>query len=81
MTDRATTAADADADNATAWTPAGAGTYDDELLNAHYIAGDGRANENIGLTAVHSIFHSEHNRLVDQTKDTVLGIERPALPQ
>jgi Ca2+-binding RTX toxin-like protein len=43
-------------------------TYDDELLNAHYIAGDGRANENIGLTAVHSIFHSEHNRLVDQAK-------------
>ena len=45
-------------------------TYDDELLDAHYIAGDGRANENIGLTAVHSIFHSEHNRLVDQTKST-----------
>ncbi len=47
-------------------------TYDDELLNAHYIAGDGRANENIGLTAVHSIFHSEHNRLVDQTKLTLI---------
>src|SRR5215831_9992749 len=47
--------------------------YDDELLNAHYIAGDGRANENIGLTAVHSIFHSEHNRLVDQTKAVVLA--------
>src|SRR5262249_34761822 len=31
--------------------------YDNELLDAHYIAGDGRANENIGLTAVHSIFH------------------------
>ncbi|BEL11681.1 hypothetical protein Q0Z83_098720 [Actinoplanes sichuanensis] len=41
-----------------------AGTYDDEMLAAHYIAGDGRANENIGLTAVHQIFHSEHNRLV-----------------
>ncbi|WP_433791873.1 peroxidase family protein [Actinoplanes sp. CA-252034] len=40
------------------------GTYDDEMLAAHYIAGDGRANENIGLTAVHQIFHSEHNRLV-----------------
>jgi Ca2+-binding RTX toxin-like protein len=39
-------------------------TYDDELLNAHFIAGDGRVNENIGLTAVHHIFHSEHNRLV-----------------
>ena len=29
-------------------------------------------NENIGLTAVHAIFHSEHNRLVDQTKDVLL---------
>ena len=47
-------------------------TYDNELLDAHYIAGDGRANENIGLTAVHSIFHSEHNRLVDQTKVTLI---------
>ena len=47
-------------------------TYDDELLDAHYIAGDGRVNENIGLTAVHSIFHSEHNRLVDQTMGTVV---------
>ena len=37
--------------------------YDNELLDAHFIAGDGRANENIGLTAVHHIFHSEHNRL------------------
>ena len=41
-----------------------AGTYDDEMLNAHYIAGDGRVNENIGLTAVHQVFHGEHNRLV-----------------
>ena len=29
-------------------------------------------NENIGLTAVHSIFHSEHNRLVDQTMQVAL---------
>jgi len=49
------------------------GTYDDELLNAHFIAGDGRANENIGLTAVHHVFHSEHNRLVDHTKEVVLA--------
>jgi hypothetical protein len=53
--------------------PQPTGTYDGELLDAHYIAGDGRANENIGLTAVHDIFHSEHNRLVQQTKDTVLA--------
>ncbi len=38
-------------------------TYDDEMLGAHFIAGDGRVNENIGLTAVHHVFHSEHNRL------------------
>ncbi|WP_027593771.1 peroxidase family protein [Pseudomonas sp. LAIL14HWK12:I7] len=48
-------------------------TYDNELLDAHYIAGDGRVNENIGLTAVHHVFHSEHNRLVQQSKDTILA--------
>ncbi|PBJ02236.1 peroxidase family protein [Pseudomonas sp. ACN5] len=53
--------------------PVAAGSYDNELLDAHYIAGDGRVNENIGLTTVHAIFHSEHNRLVQQTKDTVLA--------
>ena len=47
--------------------------YDDELLDAHYMAGDGRVNENIGLTAVHAIFHSEHNRLVQHTQDVVLA--------
>lgn len=48
------------------------GTYDNELFDAHYIAGDPRANENIGLTTVHSIFHSEHNRLVNHTKEVIL---------
>jgi hypothetical protein len=38
--------------------------YDNEMLDAHFIAGDGRINENIGLTAIHTIFHSEHDRLV-----------------
>ena len=47
--------------------------YDNELLDAHFIAGDGRANENIGLTAVHHVFHSEHNRLVEHTKEVVLA--------
>ena len=36
------------------------------------MAGDGRVNENIGLTAVHAIFHSEHNRLVDHTKEVLI---------
>ena len=48
-------------------------TYDDEMLNAHFITGDGRGNENIGLTTVHTIFHSEHNRLVEVNKDTIIA--------
>src|SRR5262249_29255151 len=67
--------ADTTAGNAVAFNPLTGQNleYDDELLDAHYIAGDGRANENIGLTAVHSIFHAEHNRLVDHTKAVVLA--------
>jgi Ca2+-binding RTX toxin-like protein len=52
--------------------PVAAGFYDNELLDAHYIAGDGRVNENIALTAVHHIFHGEHNRLVGHVKDVIL---------
>jgi Ca2+-binding RTX toxin-like protein len=48
-----------------------AGTYDDELLNAHFVAGDGRVNENIALTAIHQVFHSEHDRLVDDIKNVL----------
>ncbi|MBB3320059.1 Ca2+-binding RTX toxin-like protein [Rhizobium sp. BK181] len=48
-------------------------TYDNEMLDAHFVTGDGRGNENIGLTAVHNIFHSEHNRLVDANKQTILA--------
>ena len=64
--------ADADTTVSTAATPQPAGTYDNELLDLHYITGDGRGNENIALTAIHSVFHSEHNRLVDQVKQVVL---------
>ena len=46
-------------------------SYDNELLDAHYVAGDGRVNENIGLTAVQDLFHAEHDRLVAQIKATV----------
>lgn len=46
--------------------------YDNELLDAHFVTGDGRGNENIALTAVHHVFHSEHNRLVDSIKTTIL---------
>ena len=48
------------------------GTYDDELLGVHFTCGDGRCNENIALTTIHSIFHREHNRLADVTKRVLL---------
>ena len=66
--------ADTEAGNAVATDARGRNTeYDNELLDAHYITGDGRGNENIGLSAVHHVFHSEHNRLVDQVKDKALA--------
>ncbi|MDT4907561.1 MAG: hypothetical protein QOI69_802, partial [Pseudonocardiales bacterium] len=45
-----------------------AGTYDDEMLNAHFACGDGRCNENIALSTIHQVFHSEHDRLVAYIK-------------
>lgn len=45
--------------------PANAG-YNAALLDQHFVAGDGRTNENIGLTAIHDVFHSEHNKMVGQ---------------
>ena len=48
-------------------------TYDNEMLDSHFATGDGRGNENIALTAVHSIFHSEHNRIVEDNKLTLIA--------
>ena len=53
-------------------------TYDDEGLNAHLVAGDGRINENIGLSAIHGVFHNEHNLLVTDIENMLLN--DPILP-
>ena len=37
----------------------------------HYIAGDGRVNENFGLTSIHHIFHEEHNFQVQNLLDAL----------
>jgi Ca2+-binding RTX toxin-like protein len=47
------------------------GTYDDEMLADHFTCGDGRCNENIALTAIHQVFHHEHDRLVDDIQSTL----------
>jgi len=50
----------------------GQATYDDELLGVHFICGDGRCNENIALSTIHTLFHAEHNRLVGIAQRVVL---------
>ena len=57
--------------------PVVAGEYDDELLDLHFICGDGRCNENIALSAIHQVFHSEHDRMVGDIEETLS--ENPAL--
>jgi len=44
-------------------------------LDSHLIAGDGRTNENIGLSSIQEIWHSEHNRNVENIKQT-FGLEK-----
>jgi len=34
-------------------------------IGDHYVAGDGRANENFGLTAIHHVWHENHNWQID----------------
>lgn len=53
----------------------GAGKYDCYLLDKHFINGDGRGNENIALTSVHTVFHNEHNRLIEEIKAIVNGAQ------
>src|SRR5262249_20947536 len=54
------------------------GTYDNELLDRHFVTGDGRGNENIALTAVHTIFHAEHNRLAGYIDGLITAVLTPA---
>jgi len=37
----------------------------------HYVAGDGRVNENFGLTSIHHVFHEEHNYQIDNLIDAI----------
>jgi len=41
---------------------------DPSVLNAHFIFGDGRMHENIGLTQIHELFLNEHNRVLTELK-------------
>ncbi len=62
---------DANSTVETDFTKQAPGTYDDELLADHFTCGDGRCNENIALSSIHQVFHSEHDRLVDYIKNVL----------
>ncbi|MCB2073915.1 MAG: cadherin-like domain-containing protein [Novosphingobium sp.] len=44
-----------------------------QAVGAHYVAGDTRVNENIGLTTLHHVMHEEHNYQVDTLIDSILS--------
>jgi hypothetical protein len=48
-------------------------------LGDHYIAGDGRVNENIALTTIHHVFHEEHNFQVHNIQDAILAQDARAV--
>ena len=50
-----------------------------ESVGDHYIAGDGRVNENIGLTAIHHVFHEEHNFQVRNLQEAILAQDARAV--
>jgi Ca2+-binding RTX toxin-like protein len=45
-----------------------------ESVGDHYIAGDGRANENFGLTSLHHVFHENHNVQLLNLESRILGM-------
>jgi Ca2+-binding RTX toxin-like protein len=45
-------------------------------IGDHYVAGDGRANENFGLTAIHHVWHENHNWQID---NLILNISQQAV--
>jgi Ca2+-binding RTX toxin-like protein len=50
-----------------------------DSVGDHYIAGDGRANENIALTTIHHVFHEEHNYQVRNLEEAILAQDARAV--
>ena len=54
------------------------GIHDPQTL---FVAGDNRANENIGLAALHTVFVREHNRLADEIRAASPGLPEEEIYQ
>jgi len=49
---------------------------DPSILNVHAVGGDGRANENLGLTSIHQIFVDAHNAILKQLEVDIAKNQR-----
>ena len=49
-----------------------------ESIGDHYVAGDGRVNENIGLTSIHHVWHEEHNYQVNNLEQSIAAQDAQA---
>ncbi|WP_242185907.1 peroxidase family protein [Sphingomonas sp. CARO-RG-8B-R24-01] len=49
-----------------------------DSVGDHYVAGDGRANENFGLTAIHQVWHEEHGFQVQNLEATIASLDAQA---
>jgi hypothetical protein len=52
---------------------------DPSVLNLHAAGGDGRANENLGLTSLHQIFVDSHNAILKQLEVDIARNKRKIL--
>ena len=50
-----------------------------QSVGDHYIAGDGRANENVALTTIHHVFHEEHNFQVRNIQEAIIAQDARAV--
>jgi Ca2+-binding RTX toxin-like protein len=46
----------------------------------HYVAGDGRVNENVALTAIHHVWHEEHNFQIQNLTNTIYAKDAALSP-
>lgn len=46
-----------------------------DSIGDHYVAGDGRSNENFGLTAIHQVWHEEHGFQVGNVQATIASLD------
>ncbi|MEW7006219.1 peroxidase family protein [Lentilitoribacter sp. EG35] len=61
--------------------PAGHGSFNLEKLLDHHVAGDGRLNENVALTSLHTVFFRDHNFWIETLQEKAPHLSQEELYQ